>query len=36
MNENIANDQAYIGVNAAGEHLYWKAASIAAFHTATT
>ena len=24
MNENIANDQAYIGVNAAGEHLYWK------------
>ena len=24
MNENIANDQAYIGVNAAGEHIYWK------------
>ena len=24
MNEDIANDQAYIGVNAAGEHLYWK------------
>lgn len=24
MGEDIANDQAYIGVNAAGEHLYWK------------
>lgn len=24
MNEDIANDQAYIGVNAAGEHIYWK------------
>ena len=24
MCEDIANDQAYIGVNAAGEHLYWK------------
>lgn len=24
IRENIANDQAYIGVNAAGEHLYWK------------
>ena len=24
MYEDIANDQAYIGVNAAGEHLYWK------------
>ena len=24
MVEDIANDQAYIGVNAAGEHLYWK------------
>lgn len=24
MDEEIANDQAYIGVNAAGEHLYWK------------
>ena len=24
MGEDIANNQAYIGVNAAGEHLYWK------------
>lgn len=24
MGEDIANDQSYIGVNAAGEHLYWK------------
>lgn len=24
MNEDIANDQTYIGVNAAGEHIYWK------------
>ena len=24
MGEDIANDQAYIGVNAVGEHLYWK------------
>lgn len=24
IGEDIANDQAYIGVNAAGEHLYWK------------
>lgn len=24
MGEDIANDQAYIGVNATGEHLYWK------------
>ena len=24
---DIANDQAYIGVNAAGEHLYWKSCS---------
>ncbi len=24
MLEEIANEQAYIGVNAAGEHLYWK------------
>lgn len=24
IREEIANDQAYIGVNAAGEHLYWK------------
>lgn len=24
IRENIASDQAYIGVNTAGEHLYWK------------